>query len=80
MDSTKPLPLKSIMQAIGKKEELWRQPYIRFEAQGSGDEAIVDVAEWKSKKKGSVHSAMPNSGNKEIQGPDGQWHQPTNLV
>ena len=80
MNGTKPLPLESIMQAIGKKDELWRQPYARFEAQGSGDKAIVDVAEWTSRKKGSAHSAMPNSGDKEVQGPDGQWDQPTNFL
>ena len=80
MSGTKPLPLEAIMQAIGKKDELWRQPYTRFEVQGSGDKAIPNVAEWTGRKKGSVHSAMPNSGDKEIQGADGQWHQPTNLL
>ena len=80
IDGNKALPLESIMQAIGKKDALWSQPYERFEVQGSGDDAVVRVAEWKNRKKGSVHGAMPNSKDKEVQGPDGQWHQPSNLV
>ena len=85
MDGLKPLPLEEVMRALGKKDAIWNQPYTRFQeeeqVQKDGTKTVVVVvAEWESRKKGSVHSAMPNSKGKEIQGPAGQWFQPSDLL